>query len=136
MGAYVRDDREGIESDLESVLARFPQLRERSTQLAGTMSGGEQQMCALGRALMSRPKLLMVDELSLGLAPVVVDRLMETVDEIHRDGVTVLIVEQDVGNALAMAQRAYVLESGRMTLEGSSGDLLHDPRVQESFIGI
>ncbi len=136
MGAYVRDDREGIESDLESVLARFPQLRERSTQLAGTMSGGEQQMCALGRALMSRPKLLMVDELSLGLAPVVVDRLMETVDEIHRDGVTVLIVEQDVGNALAMAQRAYVLESGRMTLQGSSSDLLNDPRVQESFIGI
>ena len=136
MGAYARDDRSGVEQDLERVRDLFPRLKERDTQLAGHMSGGEQQMCAIGRALMSRPKLLMIDELSLGLAPVIIDRLIEAIQEVHRRGVTLLIVEQDVGNALTMAERGYVIESGRITLEGSRDMLMQDKRVQESFIGI
>lgn len=136
MGAYTRNDREGIAQDLERVLTLFPRLKERDAQLAGHMSGGEQQMCAIGRALLSRPRLLLIDELSLGLAPVVVDRMIEAVEEIHATGVTLLIVEQDVGNALTMASRGYVMESGHIVLEGSRDMLLHDRRVQESFIGI
>jgi branched-chain amino acid transport system ATP-binding protein len=136
MGAYARTDREGIEQDLERVRGLFPRLRERDQQLAGHLSGGEQQMCAIGRALMARPRLLLIDELSLGLAPVVVDRLIEAIDVIHRDGVTLLIVEQDVGSALMMAERGYVLESGRIVLEGRRDMLLNDRRVQESFMGI
>lgn len=135
MGAYVREDGE-IEADLERVRELFPILRERSSQLAGHMSGGEQQMCAIGRALMVKPRLLMIDELSLGLAPVIVDRLMEAIDEIHRGGTTLLIVEQDVVNATTMAQRGYVIESGRIVLEGTSEMLLKDQRVQDSFIGL
>lgn len=137
MGAYGRkDDRAAIEADLEWVETLFPVLRERQRQLAGYLSGGEQQQCAIGRALLSRPRLLLVDELSLGLAPVIVDRLIVAMAEIHRSGVTLLIVEQDVGNALTMAERGYVLESGRIVLAGSREELLADPRVQESFIGL
>ncbi len=136
MGAYARRDGDNIERDLQWVRALFPQLKERDAQLAGHMSGGEQQMCAIGRALMSRPRLLLIDELSLGLAPVIVDRLIEAIEEIRRRGVTLLIVEQDVMNALTMAERGYVLESGRIVLAGSREALLGDRRVQESFIGI
>lgn len=136
MGAYTRSDADGVLEDLDRVWRLFPQLKERRRQLAGHMSGGEQQMCAIGRALMSRPALLMIDELSLGLAPVLVEKLIESIGEIHRDGVTILVVEQDVGNALTMADRGYVLEGGRIGLEGNSELLLKDPRVRESFIGI
>ncbi len=136
MGAFARSDKAEIDRDLERVETLFPVLSERRGQLAGHMSGGEQQMCAIGRALMSRPRVLLIDELSLGLAPVVVDRLIEAIAEIRRDGVTLLIVEQDVTNALTMAERGYVVESGQITLAGSREALLADPRVQESFIGI
>jgi branched-chain amino acid transport system ATP-binding protein len=136
MGAYARNDRNGIEQDLERVRALFPRLQERDRQLAGHLSGGEQQMCAIGRALMARPSLLMIDELSLGLAPVVVDRLIDAIEEIHRSGVTLLLVEQDVGSALTIADRGYVLESGQVVLEGSRDMLLNDPRVQQSFMGM
>jgi len=135
MGAYVREDSE-IEADLERVRELFPMLRERSSQLAGHMSGGEQQMCAIGRALMVKPRLLMIDELSFGLAPVIVDRLMEAIDEIHRGGTTLIIVEQDVVNATTMTQRGYVMEGGRIVLDGTSEMLLKDQRVQDSFIGL
>ena len=136
MGAFGRSDNAQVGRDLERVEALFPRLAERRGQLAGHLSGGEQQMCAIGRALMSRPRVLLIDELSLGLAPVVVDRLIEAIAEIRRDGVTLLIVEQDVTNALTMAERGYVMESGRITLAGSREELLADPRVRESFIGI
>jgi branched-chain amino acid transport system ATP-binding protein len=137
MGAFGRaDDRSAIADDLERVEALFPILRERRQQLAGLLSGGEQQQCAIGRALMAKPELLLIDELSLGLAPVVVERLIEAIDEIHRAGLTLLIVEQDVGNALIMAERGYVMESGRIVLAGPREALLVDPKVQESFIGI
>jgi branched-chain amino acid transport system ATP-binding protein len=137
MGAFGRaDGKAAIVADLERVEALFPILHERQRQLAGHLSGGEQQMCAIGRALMARPELLLIDELSLGLAPVVVDRLIEAIGEIHRDGLTLLIVEQDVGNALTMAERGYVLESGRIVLAGQREALMADARVQESFIGI
>ncbi len=136
MGAYTRGDAAGIREDLDRVWTLFPQLKERGKQLAGHMSGGEQQMCAIGRALMSRPTLLMIDELSLGLAPILVERLVEAIDEIHRGGVTLLVVEQDVGNALTMAGRGYVLETGKIQLGGTSESLLKDPRLRESFIGI
>lgn len=135
MGAYARDDTK-VDEDLERVRELFPMLRERSGQLAGNMSGGEQQMCAIGRALMAKPRLLMIDELSLGLAPVVVDRLIEAIDQIHRSGVTLLIVEQDVVNATTMADRGYVVENGRIVLEGRSQMLLNDKRVQDAFMGI
>lgn len=135
MGAYTRRDND-IASDLERVRELFPILGERSKQLAGHLSGGEQQMVAIGRALMAKPRLLMIDELSLGLAPVVMDRIVETVAQIHQSGLTLLIVEQDIVNATTMAQRGYVMESGRILFEGASADLLKDPRVQEAFIGI
>ncbi|MGH2949035.1 MAG: ABC transporter ATP-binding protein [Solirubrobacteraceae bacterium] len=121
---------------IERAVDAFPRPGERLEQLAGHMSGGEQQMCAIGRALMVKPRLLMIDELSLGLAPVIVDRLMEAIDEIHRGGTTLLIVEQDVVNATTMAQRGYVMESGQIVLEGTSEMLLKDQRVQDSFIGL
>jgi branched-chain amino acid transport system ATP-binding protein len=137
MGAFGRSDaRSVLEADLRRVEELFPILRDRRGQLAGHMSGGEQQQCAIGRALMAKPELLLIDELSLGLAPVIVDRLIEAIDEIHRGGVTLLIVEQDVGNALTMAGRGYVIESGRIVLAGSRDELLANPQVQESFIGI
>jgi len=135
MGAYSRSD-DGVGDDLQRVRELFPILQERSAQLAGHLSGGEQQMCAIGRALMVKPRLLMIDELSLGLAPVIVDRLIDAIDEIHRAGVTLLVVEQDVVNATTMTDRGYVMEGGRIVLEGSSDMLLSDKRVRDSFIGI
>ena len=121
---------------LEWVLTLFPVLRERSRQLAGTLSGGEQQMLAIGRALMSRPKLLMLDEPSLGLAPLLVAGVFRTVQQINREGVTLLLVEQNVRQSLTLAHRAYVLENGRMVMEGKGKELIADPHVKEAYLGL
>ena len=134
MGAYLRRDSE-IESDIEAVYARFARLKERHRQLAGTLSGGEQQMLAMGRALMARPKLLLLDEPTMGLAPIVVDQIFEVVRDVHAQGVTVLLVEQNAQRALQMADRAYVLESGELALSGAAADLLGDARVQAAYLG-
>ena len=136
MGAYRRPDRAAIAADLDRVYAIFPKLRERRRQLAGSMSGGEQQMCAMGRALMARPKLMMVDEMSLGLAPVVVDQLMDVLAAIRADGVTVLLVEQDVQLALAGSNRGYVLETGRVVRTGPAAQLMADPAVRQAYLGL
>ena len=136
LGAYTRRDADGIRSDLERVYVLFPRLQERSRQIAGTLSGGEQQMLAMGRALMARPTLLLLDEPSMGLAPVLVERIYETVDEINKQGTTILLVEQNVHRALHLAERAYVLESGALTMAGPSAELLHDSRVQEAYLGV
>jgi branched-chain amino acid transport system ATP-binding protein len=122
--------------DLSTVLTLFPRLRERLTQVAGSLSGGEQQMCAIGRALMGRPDFLLIDELSLGLAPLLVDEIMAKLTEIAATGTGVLLVEQDAGHALEIAQRAYVLENGTITLTGPSAALLQDPRVRTAYLGI
>src|SRR5439155_17991547 len=129
LGAYRRIDRDEIGRDLDRVGALFPVLRERLRQYAGSLSGGEQQMCAIGRALMARPKLLLVDELSLGLAPAVVDSLWPALRDVNQDGTSILLVEQDVQLALENTSYAYVLETGRIALEGPSSDLLSDPRI-------
>jgi len=134
MGAYHRDDPE-IARDLERVLALMPRLAERLAQTGGTLSGGEQQMLAIGRALMSRPKLLLLDEPSMGLAPALVSRIFEIVRNAAEEGVTILLVEQNAKLALELARRAYVMESGCITLTGNSGDLLADPRVREAYLG-
>ncbi|MCH7346013.1 ATP-binding cassette domain-containing protein, partial [Pelomonas sp. CA6] len=123
MGAYIRKDDE-IEADVEKVFGLFPRLKERAKQLAGTMSGGEQQMLAMGRALMARPKVLLLDEPSMGLSPIMVDKIFEVVDDIHRQGVTVLLVEQNASRALQLANRGYVMESGLITMTGQGEDLL------------
>jgi len=135
MGAFHRTDRD-VAADLEKVYAYFPRLRERAGQLAGTLSGGEQQMCAIGRGLMARPTLLMVDELSLGLAPIVVELLLEVIVGLRRDGMTVLIVEQDVLVALETADRGYVIENGRVGLSGAARDVLADPHVKTAYLGL
>lgn len=135
MGAYLRRDGE-VRSDLERMLALLPRLRERFTFLAGRLSGGEQQQVAIARALMARPKLLLIDEMSLGLAPVMVDQLLEILREIHAGGVGILMVEQDVETALEFSTRAYVLETGRVSLSGPSQQLLDDPRVQKAYLGV
>jgi branched-chain amino acid transport system ATP-binding protein len=134
MGAYLRRDA-GVQTDLEQVFALFPRLQERQAQLAGTLSGGEQQMLAMGRALMARPRLLLLDEPSMGLSPIMVDKIFEVVQTIHRQGTTVLLVEQNASRALAVADRAYVMDSGEMTMSGPAGDLLHDPRVRAAYLG-
>lgn len=134
MGAYLRRDKE-IEADIDSVFQRFPRLKERHRQLAGTLSGGEQQMLAIGRALLARPRLLLLDEPTMGLAPIVVDQIFEVVRDVHARGVTVLLVEQNAQRALQMADRAYVLESGELALSGSAADLLGDARVQAAYLG-
>jgi branched-chain amino acid transport system ATP-binding protein len=134
MGAFVRADAE-IEDDIDRVFATFPRLRERSRQLAGTLSGGEQQMLAMGRALMARPKVLLLDEPSMGLSPIMVDKIFEVVDGIHRQGTTVLLVEQNASRALELASRGYVLDSGEVTMSGASGQLLADPRVRAAYLG-
>jgi branched-chain amino acid transport system ATP-binding protein len=134
MGAYLRRD-DQIESDIESVYARFPRLKERHKQLAGTLSGGEQQMLAMGRALLARPKVLLLDEPSMGLSPIMVDKIFEVVADVSRQGVTVLLVEQNAHRALEMAHRAYVMESGEMVLSGAACDLLGDPQVQAAYLG-
>ncbi|MET0517806.1 MAG: ABC transporter ATP-binding protein [Burkholderiaceae bacterium] len=129
MGAYVRKDRE-IESDIERIFGIFPRLKERRNQLAGTMSGGEQQMLAMGRALMARPKVLLLDEPSMGLSPIMVDKIFEVVNDIHRQGVTVLLVEQNASRALQLANRGYVMESGEITMSGEGQTLLNAPKVR------
>jgi branched-chain amino acid transport system ATP-binding protein len=134
MGAYLRNDAE-VEPDMEAVYQRFPRLKERYKQLAGTLSGGEQQMLAMGRALMARPKLLLLDEPSMGLSPIMVDKIFEVVKDVSRQGVTVLLVEQNAHRALEMADRAYVLDSGEMVLEGAARDLLGNAQVQAAYLG-
>ena len=135
MGAYKRRDRTAIQDDLDRVYRLFPRLAERRRQLAGSLSGGEQQMCAMARALMARPRLMMVDEMSLGLAPVVVDTLLETMTQIRGQGVTVLLVEQDVHAALSVADRGYVMETGEIVREGTAQELKNDPEVQRAYLG-
>ncbi|WP_210009656.1 ABC transporter ATP-binding protein [Aquirhabdus parva] len=132
MGAYLHDWRE---SELESIFARFPRLAERRDQLAGTLSGGEQQMLAIGRALLSRPKLLLLDEPSMGLAPLMIELIFKTLAELKETGLSILLVEQNARGALQLADRAYVLEHGEMTLSGTGQDLLHDARVQAAYLG-
>ncbi len=134
MGAYLRRDRE-VDADIDAVYQRFPRLRERHRQLAGTLSGGEQQMLAMGRALLARPKLLLLDEPTMGLAPIIVDQIFEVVRDVHAQGVTVLLVEQNAQRALQMADRAYVLESGELALSGAAAELLGDARVQAAYLG-
>jgi branched-chain amino acid transport system ATP-binding protein len=135
MGSYLRTDQAAVESDLERLYDRFPILKERRRQAAGTLSGGEQQMLAISRALMSRPKLVMFDEPSLGLAPNIVERTFEIIKEIRKEGVTVLMVEQNAYAALALCNRAYVLESGEIVLDGKGRDLLEHPTVREAYLG-
>ncbi len=135
MGAFLRRDREGIRQDLEKVYELFPVLAERRRQLGGTLSGGEQQMLAIGRALMGRPRLLLLDEPSLGLAPIVVEKIFGIIQQISRDGTTILLVEQNANLALGVSDRAYVLETGRVTLSGPARDLAHDERVRKAYLG-
>jgi branched-chain amino acid transport system ATP-binding protein len=134
MGAFIRQDDE-VGSDMERVFDLFARLNERRSQLAGTLSGGEQQMLAIGRALMARPKVLLLDEPSMGLAPLMVDKIFEVVADIHRQGVTVVLVEQNARRALQLASRAYVMESGRITVSGAASDLLDDPLVRQAYLG-
>jgi branched-chain amino acid transport system ATP-binding protein len=136
MGAYRRSDKTGVAEDLERMYGLFPRLGERRRQLAGSMSGGEQQMCAMARALMARPVLLMIDEMSLGLAPVVVEQLMQVLAKIRDEGVTVLLVEQDVHLALSGADRGYVMETGRIVHEGFAKELIDDPEVRRAYLGL
>ena len=135
IGAYLRKDKANIEKDIQWVYSLFPRLEERSWQLAGTLSGGEQQMLAVGRALMSRPKLMMLDEPSLGLAPLVVQDIFSIIREINRQGVTVLLIEQNANMALKIADYAYVLETGHITMSGTGAELLADERVKEAYLG-
>ncbi len=135
MGAFVRDDKKAIEEDIEMVFGIFPRLKERRAQLAGTMSGGEQQMLAMGRALMARPKVLLLDEPSMGLSPIMVDKIFEVVHDIHSRGTTVLLVEQNASRALALANRGYVMESGEVTMTGDAKMLLADPKVRAAYLG-
>ncbi len=136
MGAYLRKDKAEIAADLERVMAMFPILAERSRQDAGTLSGGEQQMCAIGRGLMARPSMLLIDELSLGLAPRLVEQLADSLREINRTGVAILLVEQDVMSALELSERAYVLERGRITMSGEAAALASDPAIREAYMGL
>ena len=135
MGAYIRTDKPEIAADLEKVFTIFPRLRERKNQLAGTMSGGEQQMLAMGRALMSRPKVLLLDEPSMGLSPIMVDKIFEVVRDVYAQGVTVLLVEQNASRALAIANRGYVMESGLITMTGDAKTMLTDPKVRAAYLG-
>jgi len=135
MGAYLRTDKAGISADIERVFGLFPRLQERSAQLAGTLSGGEQQMLAMGRALLSRPKVLLLDEPSMGLSPIMVDKIFEVIAQVAAMGVTVLLVEQNASRALKMAQRAYVMESGEISMQGEAKTLLHDPKVRAAYLG-
>jgi branched-chain amino acid transport system ATP-binding protein len=134
MGAHVRDDDE-VEADIEKVFTTFPRLKERAQQLAGTMSGGEQQMLAMGRALMARPKVLLLDEPSMGLSPIMVDKIFEVVETIHKQGTTILLVEQNASRALSIADRGYVMESGEVTMDGDAQTLLNDPKVRAAYLG-
>ena len=134
MGAFVRKDKE-VFADIDKVFGIFPRLKERRNQLAGTMSGGEQQMLAMGRALMARPKVLLMDEPSMGLSPIMVDKIFEVVNDIHGQGVTVLLVEQNASRALGLATRGYVMDSGEVTMSGDAKMLLNDPKVRAAYLG-
>ena len=135
MGAYIRNDKAGIAEDIEKMFTIFPRLRERKDQLAGTMSGGEQQMLAMGRALMSRPRVLLLDEPSMGLSPIMVDKIFEVVKDVSGRGVTILLVEQNASRALGIADRGYVMESGVISMNGQAKQLLDDPRVRAAYLG-
>ncbi len=135
MGAFTRSDPQGIKKSLERVFKKFPRLKERLNQLGGTLSGGEQQMLAMGRALMSEPDLLLLDEPSMGLAPLLVDEIFAIIEEINSQGTSILLVEQNAQMALSIADRAYVLETGRLVLEGSARELAANPRVREAYLG-
>jgi branched-chain amino acid transport system ATP-binding protein len=135
MGAYIRNDKADILVDIEKMFTIFPRLRERRDQLAGTMSGGEQQMLAMGRALMSRPKVLLLDEPSMGLSPIMVDKIFEVIGDVYAQGVTVLLVEQNASRALSIANRGYVMESGIVTMSGDAKQMLNDPKVRAAYLG-
>ena len=135
MGAYIRSDKAEIAADMETMFALIPRLRERKDQLAGTLSGGEQQMLAMGRGLMSRPKVLLLDEPSMGLSPIMVDKIFEVVRDVSARGVTIVLVEQNASRALGIANRGYVMESGNVTMSGDAKKLLSDPRVRAAYLG-
>ena len=135
MGAYIRSDKANILADIDKVFTIFPRLKERKDQLAGTLSGGEQQMLAMGRALMSRPKVLLLDEPSMGLSPIMVDKIFEVLRDVYAQGVTILLVEQNASRALAIADRGYVMESGIVTMNGPAKEMLSDPRVRAAYLG-
>ncbi len=135
MGAYIRRDKAGIAEDIERMFGIFPRLRERKDQLAGTMSGGEQQMLAMARALMSQPKVLLLDEPSMGLSPIMVDKIFEVVREVSAQGVTILLVEQNARRALQIADRGYVMDSGEIIMHGNGSDMLDDPKVRAAYLG-
>lgn len=135
MGAYLRNDKGAIQADIEKWYSIFPRLRERSSQLAGTLSGGEQQMLAMARALMCHPDLLLLDEPSMGLSPIMVEKIFEVIRDVSAAGVTILLVEQNAKLALQSAHRAYVMDSGYVTMSGNANDMLHDPKVQEAYLG-
>ncbi len=135
MGAYIRNDKAEIAMDMEKVFTIFPRLKERKDQLAGTMSGGEQQMLAMGRALMSRPKVLLLDEPSMGLSPIMVDKIFEVVRDVSAQGVTILLVEQNASRALGIANRGYVMDSGVITMSGDAKEMLSDPKVRAAYLG-
>lgn len=135
MGAYTKNDKVQIAADIERMFVLFPRLKERRDQLAGTMSGGEQQMLAMARALMGHPKLLLLDEPSMGLSPIMVDKIFEVVADVHAQGMTIVLVEQNASRALALANRGYVMESGNITMEGEGKTLLDDPRVRAAYLG-
>ena len=135
MGAYSRQDKINFAQELQQVYQRFPRLAERRLQRAGTLSGGEQQLLAMGRAILSKPKLLLLDEPTMGLAPIMVDKIFEVIEDIAQQGVTILLIEQNARLALEVSQRGYVLESGELTLQGPARDLLHDPKVRAAYLG-
>ena len=135
MGAYSRQDKINFAEELQQVYQRFPRLAERRLQTAGTLSGGEQQLLAMGRAILSKPKLLLLDEPSMGLSPIMVDKIFEVIEDIAQQGVTILLIEQNARLALEVSQRGYVLESGELTLQGPARDLLHDPKVRAAYLG-
>ena len=135
MGAHIRTDKAEIAADLDKVFTIFPRLKERRDQLAGTLSGGEQQMLAMGRGLMSRPKVLLMDEPSMGLSPIMVDKIFEVVREVSAQGVTILLVEQNASRALQIADRGYVMESGLITMQGDARQMLSDPKVRAAYLG-
>ena len=135
MGAYTRSDKNEIEESLEMVYKRFPRLEERKNQMAGTLSGGEQQMLAMGRALMSKPRIILMDEPSMGLSPILVNEIFDIIQSVSASGTTVLLVEQNAKKALAIADRAYVLETGKITMSGKAKDLLNDEAVQKAYLG-
>jgi ABC-type branched-subunit amino acid transport system ATPase component len=136
MGAYRRRDRQGINRDLDWICGLFPVLRDRQRQRAGSMSGGEQQMCAIGRGLMARPRILILDELSLGLAPIMLDVLVDAIQKVHEEGTTIFLVEQDVAVAFDVATTGYVLENGRVVLSGATAELMTNPHVKKAYLGL